>query len=128
MSEQISAGTILVIDDEQFVADLTRDILSRFGYAALVAVDGREAIELYRDRHADIKAIVLDLVMPGMDGREIFGSIRSINSEAKVIIASGYSREGDADDLLALGAAGFVQKPYRLAEFMSVVSEVLGKK
>lgn len=128
MSVQQCAETILVIDDELFVADLTKDILARFGYNVLVALEGKKAVEIYRQRFAEVAAVVLDLVMPGMDGREIFHALRQINPEVKIIISSGYTRDGEADDLMAGGAAGFVQKPYRLTEFMKVVGEVVGKK
>jgi CheY-like chemotaxis protein len=122
------SGTIMVVDDELLVADLTRDILLRFGYTALVANRGEEAVELYRQRSRDIAAVVLDMAMPGMDGREVFRRLRAINPQGKIIISSGFSHDRDADDLLELGAAGFVQKPYRLAELVKTVGEVVGGK
>jgi PAS domain S-box-containing protein len=121
------AGTILVVDDEQMVAELTRDILVRFGYSALIAHSGEEAVKLYRQRQQDISAVVLDMAMPVMDGREVFHRLRSIDSRVKVIITSGYSHDRDADDLLQRGASRFVQKPYRMDEFVRAVGEVVGE-
>ena len=121
-------GTVLVIDDEIMVAELARDILQRFGYTVLLASSGEQAIDLYYRRANEIVAVVLDFVMPGMDGREVFHRLRAVNPNVKVIISSGYSRDQDADDLLKLGAAGFVQKPYRIAELVKVVGEAIARK
>jgi DNA-binding NarL/FixJ family response regulator len=83
---------------------------------------------LYRDRYDEIAAVLLDMVMPRMDGREVFRRVREINPRAKVIVSSGYSHDRDADDLLKQGAAGFVQKPYRMADLVKTVGEVLERK
>ena len=122
------SGTVLVIDDEMMVAELARDILQRFGYTVLLVSSGEQAIDLYYRRANEIVAVVLDFVMPGMDGREVFHRLRDVNPNVKVIISSGYSRDQDADDLLKLGAAGFVQKPYRIAELVKVVGEAIARK
>ncbi len=121
-------GIVLVIDDEMMVAELARDILQRFGYTVLLASSGEQAIDLFYRRSNEIVAVVLDVVMPGMDGREVFHRLRAVNPNVKVIISSGYSREQDADDLLKLGAAGFVQKPYRIAELVKAVGETVARK
>ncbi len=94
----------------------------------LLASSGEQAIDLYYRRANEIVAVVLDFVMPGMDGREVFHRLRAVNPNVKVIISSGYSRDQDADDLLKLGAAGFVQKPYRIAELVKVVGEAIARK
>lgn len=125
MESRQGAGTILVVDDETMVMELARDILQRFGYTVLMAHNGEQAMELYRQRSNEIAAILLDMVMPGMDGREVFHGLRTINANAKVIISSGYDSEGD--DLLNLGAAGYVQKPYRITELIQVVREAAEK-
>ncbi len=121
-------GIVLVIDDEMMVAELARDILQRFGYTVLLESSGEQAIDLFYRRSNEIVAVVLDVVMPGMDGREVFHRLRAVNPNVKVIISSGYSREQDADDLLKLGAAGFVQKPYRIAELVKAVGETVARK
>jgi PAS domain S-box-containing protein len=122
------SGTILVVDDEQLIAELVKDILRRFGYTVLVARGGEEAVELYRQGSGEIAAVILDMVMPSMDGREVFRRLRSINPGAKVIVSSGYSHDRDADDLIQQGAVGFVQKPYRIADLLRVVGEAVTKK
>ncbi len=118
-------GTILVVDDEPLVMQLARDILKRFGYSVLTAGCGEEAVALYRQQPGEIKAVVLDIVMPGMDGREVFRQLRNVNPHVTVIISSGHSHDSDADDLLMQGVAGFVQKPYRIADLLHVVKDAV---
>lgn len=120
--------TILVVDDEEMIKDLARDILARYGYSVLTAGSGEEAVEVYRRHKIEIAVVVLDIVMSGVGGREVFRRIREIEPAAQVIVSSGYDQERDADDLLREGAAGFVKKPYRIAELVGKVGEVLEKK
>ncbi len=122
------AETVLVIDDEPMVRDLARDVLKRYGYAVLTAGGGEEAIEMFRKRSGEIDAVVLDMVMPAMDGREVFRRLREIKPDVKVIVSSGYSHDWDADDLLELGARSFMQKPFRITELVKVVGEVMEGK
>ena len=120
--------TILVVDDEALIRDLARDILRRFGYTVLTAGGGEEALALYRLHSRDIAAVILDIIMPGMNGREVFQKIRELNPAAKIIISSGYSHDRDADHLLEQGAAGFVQKPYRMADLVNIIGGVVEGK
>ena len=120
--------TILVVDDEPMVKQLARDVLNRYGYTVLTAGGGEEAIDVFRQRAAEIDAVILDMVMPIMEGREVFRRLREIKPGVKVIVSSGYSHDRDADDLLAQGARSFVQKPFRIAELVKVVGEVIEEK
>jgi DNA-binding NtrC family response regulator len=119
--------TILVVDDEEMINDITRDILARYGYRVLTATGGEEAVEIYRQHKEEISVVVLDIVMPDVGGREVFRRIREIDPAAQVIIASGYNQERDANDLLMEGAVRFVQKPYRIASLVGMVGEVIEK-
>jgi len=119
---------ILVVDDEPMIKTLAGDILRRFGYAVLTAEGGEEAIAVYSRQWKEISLVLLDMVMPKTDGREVFRRVREINPRAKVIVSSGYSHDRDADDLLEQGAAGFVQKPYRMADLLKMVEKVLDGK
>jgi two-component system cell cycle sensor histidine kinase/response regulator CckA len=116
--------TILVVDDEPMVKQLARDVLKRYGYTVLTAGGGEEAIEVFRRRSIEIDAVILDMVMPVMEGREVFRKLQELRPGVKVIISSGYSHDRDADDLIEQGARGFVQKPFRIAELVKVVGEV----
>ncbi len=119
--------TILVVDDEEMIKDLARDILARYGYTVLTAGSGEEAVEVYRQHKQEIAVVVLDIVLPDVGGREVFRRIRKIDPAAQVIISSGYNQERDATDLLKEGALIFVQKPYRIASLVAAVGEVLEK-
>ena len=117
--------TVMVVDDEAMVKDLARDILKRYGYTVLTAGGGEEAVELYRKYRESIALVVLDILMPDMDGREAFRRIRAFDPSAKIIVSSGFDQARDADDLLREGASAFVQKPYRIAELVRAVGEVI---
>jgi DNA-binding NtrC family response regulator len=119
--------TILIVDDEEMIKDLARDILARYGYTVLTAGGGEEAVDVFRQHKKEIAVVVLDIVLPGVDGREVFRRIRELDPEAQVIIASGYNQERDANDLLREGAVRFVQKPYRIASLVGTVGEVIEK-
>jgi two-component system cell cycle sensor histidine kinase/response regulator CckA len=120
--------TILVVDDEPMVKQLASDVLKRYGYTVLTAGGGEEAIDVFRQRSAEIDAVILDMVMPVMEGREVFRRLQEIKPGVKVIISSGYSHDRDADDLIDHGARSFVQKPFRIAELVQVVGKVIEGK
>ncbi len=124
MDQNRNHATILVVDDEPPVAELTRDILLRFGYKVLISTSGEEALAMFKERSADVGMVLLDMVMPGMSGIETFHGLRAINQAVKVLLASGYSQDQDAEKLLAEGAAGFIQKPYRINDLIKAVNKV----
>ena len=128
MEGRDGAGTILVVEDEELVADLARDILQRFGYSVLVVSNGREAIDLYRQRSKDIAAVVLDMIMPEMDGGEVFQRLRAFNPQVKVIVSTGCDCAPNIDEILQQGAIGLIQKPFRIAELAEAVSEAVEGK
>ena len=128
MERRKGTETILIVDDEEMIKDLARDILARYGYTVLTAGGGEEAVEVFRQHHKEIAVVVLDIMLPDVGGREVFRRIREIDPAARVIISSGYSQERDANELLKEGALKFVQKPYRINSLVGAVGEVLEKK
>lgn len=117
-------GTVLVADDEEAIRSVTANMLSGLGFEVLGAKDGAEAVELFR-AHADRLAFVLlDYLMPRMDGKEAFHEMQRIRPGVPVVIASGYNHEMSVKDLG--GAIGFLQKPYSLADLRRVVDVALG--
>jgi two-component system, cell cycle sensor histidine kinase and response regulator CckA len=118
-------GTILLVDDEEFVRSLGQRILEKAGYSVITANDGGEAVALYRQKKDEISVVILDLIMPVMDGRESLAEILRIDPGAKVLIASGYSPDGGEKKTLEGGAKGFVGKPYILKDLLKKVREVL---
>ncbi len=120
-----SNETILLVDDEKGLRDLGRKILTRQGYKIMLAETGEDAIEIYQGRASEIDLVLLDISMPGMGGHKCLHELFKINPEVKVIIASGYSRNGQLKDTLASGAAGFVPKPFSKFEMLKTLREVL---
>jgi DNA-binding NtrC family response regulator len=118
-------GTILLVDDEEYVRSLGQRILEKSGYCVITADNGREAVAIYRYRKDEISLVILDLIMPLMDGRQCLREILKINPEAKVLVASGFSPDGGTQRTLEDGAKGFVGKPYNLKELLTTVRDVL---
>jgi len=105
---------------------LTTEILQTFGYRVLTAASGEEALAIYADQAATIDLVILDLSMPGMGGRHCLRELKQRDPQVKVLIASGYAAgvlsEGDIEG----AAAGFIGKPYQLAELLAAVRTILG--
>ena len=119
------AGTILVVDDEDMILRVCSRVLQGLGYEVLTAGSGREGIELVRKHGSGISLVILDMVMPDMSGRQTFEVLQQIEPGIKVLLASGYSMEGQARDLLAHGCCGFIQKPFGTAVLSAKLQEIL---
>ncbi|MFZ0449943.1 MAG: response regulator [Desulfatiglandaceae bacterium] len=117
--------TILLVDDEEILRDIGKDILENFGYTVLFSPGGESALEHYGKRAKDISLVILDLIMPGMGGNRCLEELLKMNPEAKVVIASGYSINGHAKDALEAGARAFVTKPYEINQMLGVVRKVI---
>jgi PAS domain S-box-containing protein len=117
--------TILLIDDERLIRDLGEKALSRFGYMVLTAPDGESAVKLYGREHERIDLIILDLIMPKMSGTHCFEEIMRINPQAKVIIASGYSKDKPLSDLLERRSRGFIGKPFNVKQLLRMIRGIL---
>ena len=116
-------GTLLVVDDEPEIREVARDMLESLGYTVRVAADGPEAVEMFRSGFREIDLVILDLIMPGMGGTEVFDKLRALDPKVKVLISSGYSQDGEAAEILSRGGRGFIQKPFR----MNAISQKLGE-
>jgi two-component system cell cycle sensor histidine kinase/response regulator CckA len=119
---------ILVVDDEESVRLLAKDMLETYGYKVLLAEDGAKAIEILKENSGSIDLVILDLVMPKMGGRETFLKLKEINPKIKVLLSTGYSQNGKAKELLGKGVVGFLQKPYHVDGLLLKVRAVLDGK
>jgi CheY-like chemotaxis protein len=119
------SGTVLVVDDEELVRDLARRMVEEAGFSVLTAADGEEAVQLYRQHGDAIACVLLDLVMPRMDGAETFRELRRIAPEVRVILSSGYSEEGATAKFSGMGLAGFIQQPYQLDTLVDALRKAL---
>ncbi len=118
-------GHILLVDDEDIVREVNQQILEAMGYTVMVADSGRQAVEIYRQHHDLIQAVILDMIMPDMNGRDTFGALKRIQPDVRVILASGYSRDEQVGRILAEGCKAFIQKPFRIEELSEILNEVL---
>ncbi|HTS00498.1 MAG TPA: PAS domain S-box protein [Bacteroidota bacterium] len=117
--------TILVVDDEETIRFLVRDILEEIGYTVLAAPDGREALALYARSRGNIDLVILDMTMPGLGGKETFVRLKGIDPRVRAILSTGYAEDERAREMLALGVRAFVQKPYRVEELAAAVRRTL---
>jgi len=106
--------------------DSTGALLEQFGYDVLPAADGAEALDVFQQRLDEIGLVLLDIMMPVMDGAECFSRLKEIRPETKVLLFSGYSSEDQAERMLAEGAAGFLQKPFTARALADAVQRALG--
>ena len=118
--------TILLVDDEDIIIDVGTELLKKMGYAVLGAKSGRESIETYEANQETIDMIILDMIMPEMDGGETYDKLREINPDIKVLLASGYSIDGQATEILNRGCNGFIQKPFNIKNLAQKIREILG--
>ncbi len=128
--QKIDRGTetILIVDDEEMILDISTALLEELGYSVIKASDGREAMTLFEENRGSIDLVVLDMVMPGMGGREIFEKIKEIKQDIKVLLSSGYSNDGEPSELMSKGCDGFIQKPFSIATFSQIIREILDGK
>ena len=117
------SGTVLLVDDEETVRGLGREMLQELGFEAITADDGREALELFKNNPA-INLVILDLTMPHMDGEQCFRELRQIRPDIKVIISSGYNEQEVTQKFVGKGLAGFIQKPYKLSVLKAAIMAV----
>lgn len=119
------SGTILLVDDEETLRALGKEILEILGFTVLLAEDGVQALEVYRRHGEDIVCVILDLTMPHMDGEQAFRELRQMDRDVKVIIASGYSESDIKEKFLGKGLAGVLQKPYKLTDLQHLLRSII---
>ena len=119
-------GLVLVVEDEPIVREVTRSALERLGYTVETAQDGQEGVAAYRARHHTLMAVLLDLKMPVLDGREAFEQMQRIDAEVPIIICTGYGENEEVQAILSQGGAGMLNKPYRIADLSEVLRRLGG--
>jgi CheY-like chemotaxis protein len=119
-------GTILLVDDEDMIWDVIADMLQRLGYTLVLAGNGIEALEIYESNPGKIDLVILDMIMPEMDGHKAFFRLKEIDPKVKVLLSSGYVSEENVRSVLDAGAVGFLKKPYRMVDLAKKLREILG--
>ena len=127
--EEIKRGseTILLVDDEQTIIDVCKELLSKLGYKVLSAARGQEALDVCKANKDKIDMVILDMIMPDMSGGEVYDRMKEINPDMKVLLSSGYSIDGEATEILKRGCDGFIQKPFNMKELSRKIREILEK-
>jgi PAS domain S-box-containing protein len=122
------SGTILLIDDEEMIIKVAEELLQELGYKVLVARNGQGAIKLYEQGPDKIDLVIMDLIMPGMGGGETFDRLKEIDPDAKVLLSSGYSINGQASEILERGCDGFIQKPFNINQLSEKIQGIITPK
>lgn len=122
----IGQGTVLVVDDEEMVRDVAQMMIEAFGFTVLTAKDGFEGLKVV-EAGTILDAVLLDLTMPRMSGDETFREIHKLRPDLPVILVSGYNEQEVTDQFVGRGIAGFIQKPFQLAELRDKLRAVVEK-
>jgi len=127
IDEELVSGTetILFVDDEDMIIEVAQGVVESLGYNVLTARGGKEAIEVYKNNQHKIDMVILDMIMPQMDGGEVFDKLKKINPDIKALLSSGYSINGQATEILDRGCNGFIQKPFNMADLSKKIREIL---
>ncbi len=117
--------TVLLADDEEVILNVNRMVLEKLGYKVLVARNGREAVEIFRGQKDEIDLVLLDMIMPGMEGGKVLDLLKSIHGEVKIILLSGYGMNDEVRRMMEKGCRAFIQKPFDLGDFSRKIRGVL---
>lgn len=120
--------TVLVVDDEDVVWDFVIDALQRLGYLVILAGNGDEAVEIYKNNPGEISLVLLDMIMPKLGGHDTYYKLKSLDPKVKILLSSGYVSESQVEDLLQHGAKGFLHKPHRIRELAVEIRRILDEK
>ncbi len=127
-SEQLvkGTGTILLADDENVIRIISGAMIRKMGYKVITAENGRDALDKYSTSRSEIDLVILDMIMPEMNGLEAFREIRKIDPEVKVLFSSGFSREEDLAEIKS-EIAGFIKKPFSEVELSKMIYDSINK-
>lgn len=117
--------TILLVDDEPMNLDVTRELLESLGYRVYLAASGQKALAVFMEKREEIDLVILDMIMPGISGGKTFDRLRKIDPGVRVLLSSGYSLTGQAQEILDRGCNGFLQKPFHLRKLSEKVREMM---
>jgi CheY-like chemotaxis protein len=119
---------VLVVDDEEMVRSVVKKMLEELGYRVWAAANEEEAIKQMGSQRGNIDLVLLDMIMPGSSGGEVFEALKRLDPGVKVLLSSGYSLNGEARKILDLGCDGFIQKPFTMKSISAKMREILGDK
>ena len=118
--------TVLIVDDEDVIRDLIADVVSDRGYRVLTAASGKDALEIVKAEKQAVDLVVLDMLMPDLDGRQTYEQMKQIVPGLRVLVATGFGREDIAKNLMDLGIRGVVSKPFHIEDLLSLIESHVG--
>ena len=129
-AEEMLTGTetVLLVDDEDIILDVGKNMLTEMGYKVLTASGGKEALQIYKKHKDEIDLVILDMIMPDMSGGRVYDKMKENKPKVKALLASGYSITGHATEILKRGCDGFIQKPFDMKQLSAKIRTILGKK
>jgi two-component system, cell cycle sensor histidine kinase and response regulator CckA len=117
--------TVLFVDDEDEIVKVSKSLLEVMGYRVLTARNGQEALQIYRQQRDAIDIVLLDMIMPGMNGERVHEKLKEINPDVRILLLSGYSKDREATAMLAKQCDGFIQKPFKINELSRSIRQAM---
>ena len=117
--------TLLLVDDEAVIIGVGQDMLTALGYKVMLARSGQEAVEIYEKNKDKIALVILDMIMPDMNGGNAYDILKKINPNVRVLLSSGYSIDGQASQIMERGCDGFIQKPFTMSQLSEAIRKIL---
>ncbi len=117
--------SILLVDDKDIICNVGCMMLEKLGHTVTLCTNGKEAVDLYKQKRHAIDLVILDMVMPVMNGHDAFQAMKKIDPNVKALLSSGYSLNGEAQKILDQGVMGFVQKPFNLKDLEDALDRVM---
>ena len=122
------SGLILLVDDEEIIRLTGSHLLKNFGYTVIIAKNGLEALNIFKEKYNEIDLVIMDMIMPKMNGKETFYEMKKIDSNCKIIISSGFTKDENLDKMRENGLCGFIKKPYIDYELNQLITTILKNK
>ncbi len=121
----IGRETVLLVDDEDKIRNVCREGLKLLGYSVVTADNGERAVEIFKEMADNIDIVVLDMIMPGLSGKETYRQLKQVKPDVKVLVASGYSIDVQEGDLLTDGCSLMIQKPFKIEHLSMKIQELM---
>ncbi|MBU2511362.1 response regulator [bacterium] len=118
-------GLVLIVDDETLMRESAKMMLKECGYDSIIAEDGEAGVRIFRQRHKEIRLVLLDLVMPNKSGKDCFLEMKEIDPEVKVLLSSGFTQDERVESVMNLGIEGFLHKPYTLENLANSIQKII---
>jgi two-component system, cell cycle sensor histidine kinase and response regulator CckA len=130
VKEAVQRGqeTVLFIDDEDMVLDVGSEMIKGLGYEVMTATGGKQGLEIYEQNRDKIDLVILDMIMPDFSGKDTFNALQHINPSVRVLLSSGYSLDGQANEIMQDGCKAFIQKPFTMSELSNKIRSIMDEQ